>query len=220
MKILIADDHPIFRKGLLDILQTGIPECEFIECEQGDTALEKILDWQPDVCVLDIEMPGMNGLDVCKEVVSRQQKSKVVILTMFKEEEVFRKAMLSGALGYVLKDHSAREIIDCIHEVAKGNRYIGPALQSLLSTLDEADKKKEKIREMIQSLTQAEIKTLKMVCKQHTSREIAEMLFVSVKTVENYRSRICKKLELDPRNNSLLLWTMENREILDSIREF
>lgn len=220
MKILIADDHPIFRKGLLDILQNGIPESTITECEQGDVALEKIIELNPDVCVLDIEMPGMNGLDVCREVMNRGIKTRVVILTMFKEEEVFRKAMLSGALGYVLKDHSAKEIIECVHEVSKGNRYIGPALQSLLNTLDAADKKKEKIREMIQSLTQAEIKTLKMVCKQHTSKEIAEMLFVSVKTIENYRSRICKKLELDPRNNSLLLWSMENREILETIREF
>lgn len=220
MRILIADDHPIFRKGLLDILQTGIPHSHITECDHGDDALRKIEELQPDVCVLDVEMPGMNGLDVCREVVSRNLKTRVVILTMFKEEEIFRKAMLSGARGYVLKDHSAREIIDCVQEVAKGNRYIGPALQSLMHNLEEADKKKEKIREMIQSLTQAEIKTLKMVCRQHTSKEISEMLFVSVKTVENYRSRICKKLELDPRNNSLLLWTMENREILESIREF
>jgi len=101
-----------------------------------------------------------------------------------------------------------------------GKKFIGPALQGFLTKFKEADKKKDRIRELLHSLTQAELKTLKLVSQNRASKEIAELLFVSVKTVENYRSRICKKLELDPRNNSLLLWVSENRELLATIKEF
>lgn len=220
MKLLIADDHPIFRKGLIDILRSSFSGVNIIECEKGNETLEKIRSEIPDISVLDIDMPEMNGLEICKTIYSEKIPTKVIILTMYKEEEIFNKAFLTGASGYVVKDNSIIEIVDCIKIVLQGKKYVGPALQSHFNRFREADKKKEKIQEMLHSLTQAELKTLKLVSQNRSSREISEMLFVSVKTVENYRSRICKKLELDPRNNSLLLWVMENKDLLSSIREF
>lgn len=220
MKLLIADDHPIFRKGLKDILQGAFPNAIFIECDKGDETLEKIKTELPDISILDIDMPNINGLDICKQVYDENIPTKVIILTMYREEEMFNKAFLTGSSGYVVKDNSVIEIVDCIKEVMQGKKYIGPALQPYFSNYKEADKKKERIRELLQSLTQAELKTLKLVSQNKNSKEISELLFVSSKTIENYRSRICKKLELDPRNNSLLLWVMENKDILNTIKEF
>lgn len=220
MKLLIADDHPIFRKGLKDILQTAFTDAQIIECDSGLITLEKIRNEKPDVSILDIDMPEMNGLEICKKVNDENISTKVVILTMYKEEEMFNKAFLTGSSGYVVKDNSVVEIVECVKEVLQGKKYIGPALQPYFNSYREADKKKEKIRDLLKTLTQAEIKTLKLVSQNRSSREISEMLFVSIKTVENYRSRICKKLELDPRNNSLLLWVMENKDILSTLREF
>lgn len=220
MKLLIADDHPIFRKGLMDILQQSFPGARLIEAETGNTALEKIKTEVPDVSILDIDMPEMNGLEICKYVYTHNINTKVVILTMYKEEEIYNKAFLTGASGYVIKDNSVTEIVDCIKTVSEGKKYVGPSLQEYFARYLEADKKKSNVSEQLKSLTQAELKTLKLVNQSRSSKEIAELLFVSVKTVENYRSRICKKLNLDSRNNSLLLWVMENKDVLSSMREF
>ncbi|MBX7094718.1 MAG: response regulator transcription factor [Flavobacteriales bacterium] len=220
MKLLIADDHPIFRKGLKDIVLNSFPNAEITECDSGNITLESIRSIQPDVAILDIDMPEMNGLEICQKIYSENIPTKVIILTMYKEEEMFNKAFLTGASGYVVKDNSVIEIVDCIKEVMLGKKFIGQSLQSAFNKYREADKKKEKIQDLLSTLTQAELKTLKLVSQNRSSKEISELLFVSVKTVENYRSRICKKLELDARNNSLLLWVSENRELLSTIREF
>lgn len=220
MHILIADDHPIFRKGLLDILRQGFPDCEFSECEDGKEALRVMRDLQPDVSILDVEMPGLNGLDVCRIARSEEVDTHVIILTMFKEKEIYRKAVLNGAAGYVLKDHSADEIVECIRQVQSGKRYLSSYFEGEFDTEAEPDRQKQEIRELLGGLTQAEVKTLKLVNQRLTSKEISGLLFVSEKTVENYRSRICKKLGLEPRNNSLLLWAAEHKDILDNLIEF
>ena len=220
LKLLIADDHPIFRKGLLDVLKNTFSLSTIFEAENGKEALDKCQEEVPDIAILDIDMPEMNGLEICKEIHEQNLSTQVIILSMYKEEEMFNKAFLSGARGYVVKDNSVKEITEAIEKVMKGEKYIGPSLEEHFSKFSEVDKKKEKIKEMLSSLTQAELKTLKLVSQNKSSKEISELLFVSTKTIENYRSRICKKLELDSRNNSLLLWVSENRDILNSIKDF
>jgi DNA-binding NarL/FixJ family response regulator len=220
MKLLIADDHPIFRKGLKDILQDNFPDTKIIECDNGATALETIEKECPDISILDINMPEMNGLDVCKQVMKKKINTRVIILTMYREKEMIRKAMLSGASGYILKDNAVDEIILCINKVAANEKFIGPALQPYFSEINEEDKKKQEIVALIKSLSQSELKTLKLVSNNRSTKEISELLFLSEKTIENYRSRICQKLGLPPRNNSLLMWVGENKELLFSISEF
>ncbi len=220
MTLLIADDHPIFRKGLVEILRASFDEAIIITCERGNEAMERIREDVPDVSILDIDMPEMHGLDICKLVYEEKIKTKVIILTMYKEEEISSKAFLLGAMGFVVKDNSATEIVDCINTVLQGKKFVGSSQAKDFSKFLQADKKKEHISELLKTLTQAELKTLKLVNQSKSSREISEMLFVSEKTVENYRSRICKKLELDSRNNSLLLWVMENKDVLSTIKEF
>ncbi len=218
--LLIADDHPIFRKGLMDLLQHSFPKVKIIECHNGTEAIDGILKQKPDIAVLDINMPEANGLDVCKRVIKEQSTTKIIILTMYQEKEMIKNAMLSGAMGYILKDNAVDEIMDCVNTVANGENYIGTAMLPYHNELSLEDKKKQQLVEGLKALSQAELKTLKLVSQNKTSKEISELLFLSEKTVENYRSRICQKLELPPRNNSLVIWISENKELLSYISEF
>ena len=139
---------------------------------------------------------------------------------MYKDREMVKKAMHSGAYGYILKDFAADEIIDCINAVLNSEKYIGPELQSHYSEFVEEDKVKQEFLVLLKNLSQAELKTLKLVSQNKSTKEIAELLFLSEKTIENYRSKICQKLLLPPRNNSLLLWISENKDLLTGISEF
>jgi DNA-binding NarL/FixJ family response regulator len=194
--LLIADDHPIFRKGLMDLLQHSFPKVKIIECHNGAEAIDGILKQKPDIAILDINMPEANGLDVCKRVIKEQSTTKIIILTMYQEKEMIKNAMLSGAMGYILKDNAVDEIMDCVNTVANGENYIGTAMLPYHNELSIEDKKKQQLVEGLKALSQAELKTLKLVSQNKTSKEISELLFLSEKTVENYRSRICQKLEL------------------------
>jgi DNA-binding NarL/FixJ family response regulator len=218
--LLIADDHPIFRKGLMDLLQHSFPKVKIIECHNGAEAVEGILKQKPDIAILDINMPEINGLDVCKRVVKEQPSTKIIILTMYQEKEMIKNAMLSGAMGYMLKDNAVDEIMDCVNTVIENETYIGTAMLPYHSEFSINDKKKQQLVDGLKNLSQAELKTLKLVSQNKTSKEISELLFLSEKTVENYRSRICQKLELPPRNNSLVIWLSENKELLSYISEF
>jgi DNA-binding NarL/FixJ family response regulator len=216
MRLVIADDHPVFRKGLAFILSSSYPNLELTECDNGLQALHIIKSEKPEIAILDIDMPEKNGLEVCKQLYEEKFPTAIIILTMYKEEEVLKKALLYGAKGYIVKDNSAKEIVTCINKVQNAEVYIGTGIHT---NIHQLDKELEQLKETLNSLTQVELKTLKLVSKRLSSKEIAELLFVSVKSVENYRSRICKKLGLDARNNSLLHWVIENKELLDSIKE-
>ena len=218
--LLIADDHPIFRKGLIDLMQHAFPKAKIIECKNGNEATEGILNFKPEIAILDINMPEINGLDVCKYVLKEKSVSKIIMLTMYKEKEMIKNAMLSGASGYILKDTAVDEIMDCITTVLSGEIYIGSVILPLHSELSMQDQKKQQLVDNLKVLSQAELKTLKLVSQNKSSKEISELLFLSEKTIENYRSRICQKLELPPRNNSLVIWINENKELLPFISEF
>lgn len=220
MKLLIADDHPIFRKGLKDILESSFPKIQIIECKNGREALEAIKKEKPNISILDINMPELNGIEVSTIVTKEKLSTRIVILTMYRDREMVKKAMDSGAYSYILKDFAANEIIDCIEKVSQNEKYIGPELQAYYSDFVEADKKKIELLFLLKNLSQAELKTLKLVSQNKSTKEIAELLFLSEKTIENYRSKICQKLELPPRNNSLMLWIAENKELLSAISEF
>lgn len=220
INLLIADDHPIFRKGLKDILLESFQNTSIIECVNGIEAYENTKKHLPQVVILDINMPEMNGLEACKAIVRDRIDTKIIILTMYREKEMIRKAMLAGASGYLLKDNAVDEILDCINQVQNNEKYIGAALLPYYNKINEDDRKKTEVLESIKLLSQAELKTLKLVSQNKTSKEIAELLFLSEKTVENYRSRICAKIGLPPRNNSLVLWVNENKDLLSTISEF
>ncbi len=220
MHVAIADDHPIFRSGLKFLLESSFKNIFVNQFENGEEILEFVKIRMPDIMIVDIDMPFKNGLEVCKLITQMEIDSKVIILTMYKDIEMLKVAFRNGAKGYLVKDNTSEELVDCIQTVMEGKKYVAKDLRQLGANLFNNDTLKVQIPELIGSLTQTELKTLKLVRNKLSSKEIANLLFVSVKSVENYRSRICKKLNLDARNNSLLLWIMDNKNILDNIKEF
>jgi DNA-binding NarL/FixJ family response regulator len=218
MKVVIADDHPIFRSGLKFLLETSFQGIEIKEFDNGSAVLEECLVNPPDVVVLDIDMPEKNGLVVCDELIQQKCPSKIIILTMYKDAEMLKLAFYNGAHGYLVKDNTSEEMVDCIQTILDGRSYIAKSIRESQPQVDSDDLTKTQIAELIQTLTRTELKTLKLVSQKLSSKEIADLLFVSVKSVENYRSRICKKLNLDARNNSLLLWVVDNKSIIEKIQ--
>lgn len=217
MQVLIADDHPIFCSGLKDILQSNISGCKVTTVEHGKAALEQLQNTKFDVVVLDVDMPVMDGLQVAQKIQKDEIATRVIILTMFKDSDIFHKAMEAEVNGFLLKEHSGKELLHCIEEVTMGKKYIGKGLEEKLEEHRKRMSERNEMEKLLDQLTQAERKTLKLVNLNMTSKEIADRLFVTTKSVENYRSRICKKLMLPPGNNSLMKWVMENKEILNNL---
>lgn len=204
-----ADDHPLLRKGVTDlIIQT--PGLKWIgSAENGKLAKEKIKALQPDVAVLDIEMPFMTGLEVAQGLISEGIKTKFILLTLFKDPSFLKKAIAAGIMGYLLKESSEKEIIDCIHSVNDSKPYVNPSMtQHLFGNTSPQNS-------VLDSLSAHEINILKLISKQKTSAEIAGMLFISPKTVSNHRTNISKKLNLNGVQNGLLKWAIEHRDLLE-----
>jgi DNA-binding NarL/FixJ family response regulator len=218
MKVFIADDHPIFRSGLKFLLENSFDHIEIEQFENGLQLQERIISEIPDIVIVDIDMPEKTGLDVCKEITSAGINTKVVILTMYNDLEMLKLAFFNGAKGYLVKDNTSEELVDCINFVLEGKSYVAKSIRDQQQIYDDSDLSKVHVAELLNSLTRTELKTLKLVAQKSSSKEIADLLFVSVKSVENYRSRICKKLNLDARNNSLLLWVLDNKVIIDGIK--
>lgn len=208
ISVFNADDHPILRKGVTDLLKES-DETKWVgSAADGKNALEKIRALQPDVAVLDIEMPNLSGLEVAKTLIAEGIRTRFVLLTLFKDEHFFKNALKVGVMGYLLKESSEQEILDCIRSVASGRAYVNPGLTHYLFNQNQ---KKE---DLFDKLTEHEINILKLIALQKTTAEIADMLFISPKTVSNHRSNISKKLELGGEQNALLKWAIEHREQL------
>jgi DNA-binding NarL/FixJ family response regulator len=220
MKIAIADDHPIFRSGLKSLLVNSFSQIEIEEFTNGKEVCDYILQAHPDLAILDIDMPEMTGLEVCAHV-SQKSSAGLIILTMYNDIEMQRKAFSNGARGFLVKDNTTVELVECIETVLNGGIFTAKGIKTQIDSSDpNTYSKQKKIELLLSNLTQVELKTLKLVSQKYSSKEIADLLFISVKSVENYRSRICKKLELDARNNSLLIWVMENKAHLEILDEF
>lgn len=218
MNVVIADDHPIFRSGLRFLLEASFNDLHITEFENGGAVVQYCLDKKPDIVIVDIEMPIRNGLEVCAELTKMNCQCKVIVLTMYKDLEMLKLAFFNGAKGYLVKDNTSEELVDCIQAIMAGKTYMAKGIRDQEQLVDHDDASKFQIAEILATLTRTELKTLKLVSQKLSSKEIADLLFVSVKSVENYRSRICKKLNLDARNNSLLLWVLDNKGIIDCIK--
>ena len=160
IRILIADDHPVFRSGLMKIIETD-QEIEIIgQADNGDTALNKILELNPDIALLDIDMPKMTGIQVLKELKKRKINIKTIFLTVYSDESIFDEAMNIGILGYVLKDSAISDIIDCIKSVASGKYYITPSLSDFLANRRDKLKRLEENKPSLNKLTKTEMNVL------------------------------------------------------------
>jgi DNA-binding NarL/FixJ family response regulator len=211
--IVIADDHPIMRNGLRQIIEAQSTLSIIGEAGNGEQALSLIEEKKPDVALLDIAMPHLTGLQIAKIVQDRGLPTKLAILTMSADEVVFNEAMDLGVLGYVLKENASEEVINSIRTVAEGKYYISPSVSGLL--VKRSQKRESAFSSIpgLSNLTPAEIRVLKLVASNKTSKEIAFDLSISHKTVENHRANIAAKLKLNG-NNALLRFALENKALL------
>jgi len=207
IKILIADDHHIFRKGVLSILAEDKSLQAIGEASNGDEALELSIKLHPDIVLLDIDMPGLSGLDVARKLKQKNSPVKSVILTIHKDREFFEEAMTLDIKAYVLKDSIANDLIDCIKMVAQGDYYISPSISGYLVQ----NRKEVHEPALTEKLTHAELQILKLIAQNKTSHQIAEELFRSIRTIENHRNNICVKLNLKG-PHALLLFAIENKD--------
>lgn len=210
IRVFNADDHPLLRKGVSDLLR----ETEGLQwvgsAPNGKEALEKIRALQPDVAILDIEMPHFTGLEIAKTLLQEGSKTAFILLTLFKDESFFRSALSIGVMGYLLKESSESEIINAIRSVHQKRPYVNPELTHLLIQGNQEQ------HQILDQLSEQEINILKLVSQQKTSKEIASMLFISPKTVSNHRTNISKKLDLGGVQNGLLKWALEHKSLLQS----
>lgn len=211
IRIIIADDHPIFRGGLRQIISADLSIEIIGEAENGEKALEIIQELKPDIAVLDIDMPKKTGLDVIREL--KDSNTKIIFLTMYAEEDIFDEAMDLGIKGYVLKDSAVNDIIECILSVNEDNYYISPNVSNLLVNRRIKSKNLIKKNPELGNLTKTERNILRFISENKTSKEIAEVLFLSHRTVENHRTNISNKLNLKG-SHSLLKFAIENKSYL------
>lgn len=203
MRILIADDHPFTLLGTKSFVESYGYRVEDT-CSNGITALNLIKLHLPDIAILDINMPGLDGLDVAKAIQESKLRTKIILLTMHKEMTIYKKAKEYGVYGYILKEHAQTELEKCIQEVKKGNEYISVFLK------DDLIKDTPNDTNELAHLTLSERKIIELITQQKTTKQIAELLFLSKKTVEGHRSKIIDKLGLPKEKNALLIWAMQN----------
>jgi len=213
ISILIADDHPVFRRGLRMIIQSDQQLRIVAEAEDGKTALELINRSTPDVAVLDVNMPEMTGFEVVRELRKTQLTTEFIFLTMHKDEAMFNTSMDLGVKGYLLKESAVEDITEGIKAVAAGENFISAALATFLFNRSRRNATFVAAKPAINDLTATERRVLKMIADDKTSREIADQLSISVRTVERHRQNICDKLEIHG-SNALMKFALANKEQL------
>jgi DNA-binding NarL/FixJ family response regulator len=211
--VLIADDHPLFRAGLRQAIETDHAMHVVGEASDGAAALEMVTRILPDVAILDIGMPKMNGLEVARALQKANAFVAVMILTHYREEDMFNEAMDAGVRGYVLKDTAAVDIRDAIRTVTMGRYYISPSVSEYLVTRSKRAAKLLEEKPSLADLTPAERRVLGLIALNKTSKEIAEELNVSYKTIETHRTNIASKLNIHG-SHSLLKFALENKSSL------
>lgn len=210
IKILIVDDHPIFRRGLREVIETDARLKVVAEAGNGAAALDLIENLNPSVVVADVHMPQMGGLELARTVKEKNLVVTLVFLTMHKDEAMFNAAMDLNVKGYVLKDNAVTDITDCIKTVASGRRYITPALSEYLFNRSRQNADFKEQTGGLNSLTKAERRVLRLIAEEKTSKEIGEMLFIHPRTVDNHRTNICSKLNLHG-TNALLRFALTHK---------
>jgi len=194
--IVIADDHPIFRTGLRQVLEADAGLRVVGEAGDGDDALATIESVRPDLAVLDIDMPGRDGLDVTRALRDARSSTPVILLTLHTDAFYLNSALDAGVYGYVPKETAVTEIVGAIKSVHAGQEYISPVLSRLLIERSRRTDALAKELPALDQLTPTEIKVLKLIAEIKTTKEIADVLCVSPRTVEHHRTSIATKLDL------------------------
>jgi DNA-binding NarL/FixJ family response regulator len=211
--IIIADDHSILRHGLRAVIEREAHLLVDAEAVDGDEALALIIKHEPDVAILDLEMPGQDGFAVTRAIAARNLAVAVIILTMHDREAIFNAALDLGVKGFVLKDSALPEITDCIKAVMKGRNYISPQLSTYLLNRGKRAAALTHSTPGLRDLTPAQQNVLRLIAAEKTSKEIADELDISVRTVDRHRADICGRLNLHG-SNALLRFALANKSEL------
>lgn len=209
VKLLIVDDHQLLRIGVRDAVERN-PRFKIIgEAADGAEALQLLGILKPDIVITDIDMPRLNGLETIRAIRKLPLQVNVIILTMYNEEDMFNAAMDLGVKAYVLKENAATDILAALDAVTRGETFLSASM------FEVGKRRSERVRELllskpqIDALTPAERRILKLIGEDYTSKEIADRLNLSVRTVDNHRQHICNKLKLHG-THSLLKFAFDN----------
>lgn len=213
IRIIIADDHPIVRQGLRQVIDGAAGLKVVGEAEDGESALARIQDCKPDAVVLDIDMPRMNGFAVARAMREQGFKAAIIFLTIHRGEDLFSQALDLGAQGYVLKESAITDIVASIHAAATGKHYISPAMTTSLINRRRCSAELLRRKPTVNGLTPSERRILRLIGDYKTSKEIAEELCISCRTVETHRTNISTKLEIQG-SHALMKFALTHRSEL------
>ena len=212
IRILVADDHPIVRKGLRFSIEED-PGLKVVgEAADGQAALDLIRKLRPQIAVLDIDMPKLDGLAVAREMARQKLDTKIIFLTFHADEDLFRSSMELGSRGYILKDSASQEIVAGVRAVASGRPYISSAITEKLLHPRKPPMAQDGITA---NLTPTERRIMRLIADGKTSKEIGAELSIHYRTIENHRTNICRKLNLEGEGaNALLRFALQHKSSL------
>ena len=196
LRILIADDHTLVRQGLRKILEAQTGWEVIAEAGDGREAIKKALDLQPDIVILDIAMPRLNGVDAVQQIVRRAPNIRVLVLTMYVDEAYVNRTVRAGALGYLLKDSADVDLIRAVTAVSNGKSFFSPAVARII--LDEYGRQlsEKGAVDRYDTLSEREREVFQLIAEGNSNKEVADMLHISPATVETHRSRLMEKLDV------------------------
>lgn len=208
IRILVADDHSVVRKGLKLILEEGFPGAEVVEVSNAEETIEKVMQQEWDVVISDLSMPGRSGLDALQQIKVINNKIPVLILSIHPEEQYAMRALKSGASGYLNKEMAPDELVKAVTKVMSGKKYITASIAEKLASVFDDDVAKAPHDQ----LSDREFSVMKMIASGKSLSDIADSLFLSVTTVSTYRSRIMSKMKMK-NNAELILYAIEKKLI-------
>ena len=211
IRILVADDHAMFVDGIESILKNEKDISVIGRCYDGQSVLDFVKDDQPDIILLDINLPDMTGIEVSKNVLSNHPNVKILAISMFNEESFVTEILNNGAQGYILKNTGREELLKAIHTICEGQTYFSnDVTNTIMKGLMKQRKESSKKTSFFPKISRREKEVLTLIIKEHTTQEIADKLFISLKTVESHRSNLLNKL--NARNTAgLVRITLENK---------
>ncbi len=208
MKLLIADDHPIVRNGIKEIILDFCSSCLIDEAEDAHEVVKKVIANSYDLVILDISMPGGGGLNALKQIKQAGSETKVIILSIYNDEQYIDRSLKAGASGYLTKSVASDELELAIKKVLSGEKYLSSEVAGKMASFIYSDKEKEKH----ELLSEREFQVFRMIIRGYKTSEIAEELHISAKTVSTYRNRIMDKMGM-ARNSELIHYAIKNKLI-------
>ena len=195
-KILLADDHAVVRKGLRAILEKELSGCTVIEAADGVRAVDLARREEPELAVVDISMPGLNGLEAIRQIIRRSPGIRILVLSLHTEEAIVRRAFEYGASGYLLKECAVDELVGAVKAVFIGKRYLSAGLPASVREAVRRKRKQDQISDPLEMLTSREREVLGLLAEGHNNSAIAQQLFISPETVKTHRKNLMRKLDV------------------------